>query len=196
VFCSTPSRYAREKGHLHYDWFRSWPKRCVTRSWFDRNVSSSASFDRRWYVRWRWVCYIDLQFFDYMPQESHLHSTTTTNDRNRRKGREVEGSVGGTENGMFVPEGGSRLYKSSNKSFLFCGSIPHNNPRRTQQPVFGRNSTLGKFGVWGVSRNGGMVSHLLFYFVDTSGVPKGLMPRCQVTLDFRPRKHNNPISNS
>jgi hypothetical protein len=121
-----------------------------------------------------------------MPQESHLHSTTTTNDRNRRKGREGGRSVGGTENGMFVPEGGSRLYKSSNKSFLFSGFIRHNNTRKTQQPILGVTITLGKFGVRGRCRNGGMGFDLQFYSVDTSGVRESLIRICRVTIDFGP----------
>jgi hypothetical protein len=36
-----------------------------------------------------------------------------------------------------------------------------------------------------VSRNGGMVSDLLFYFVDKSGVREGLMARWQAILNFR-----------
>jgi hypothetical protein len=49
-------------------------------------ASSSASFDR-WHVRWRWVCDIDMQFFDYAtwispPFQSH-NNQVQLNERKR-----------------------------------------------------------------------------------------------------------------
>jgi hypothetical protein len=51
---------------------------------------------------------------------------------------------------MFVAEGGLRRNKLSTTSFLFGVSIRHNNPRKTQQPAFDMNITLGKFGTRGL----------------------------------------------
>jgi hypothetical protein len=70
--------------------------------------------------------------------------------------------------------------KSRNKSFLFGGSTGNNNPRTSQQLAFGTDSTLGKFGMYKRSRNGGMAFDLQFYFVDASRVREGSMPICRV----------------
>jgi hypothetical protein len=56
----------------------------------------------------------------------------------------------------------------------------------TQQPMKDRYEEGGKVG--GISFN------LQFYFVDTSRVRDGSIPRYRATLDFGLRKRSNPIS--
>jgi hypothetical protein len=102
-----------------------------------------------------------LQFFavpnkNLTPNPTRQESSTTNLE---------DENVRGTENGMFAVEGGPRPYKLSNKSFLFGGSIRRNNPPTSQQPAFSKDSTLGKFGVQGRSRNGGINFDCIFYFV-------------------------------
>jgi hypothetical protein len=64
---------------------------------------------------------------------------------------------------------GYETKQTMNESFLFGRFGQQNSPRKTQQPAFSRNDTLGKFGVQGRSRkNVGMASDLQFTFVDTS----------------------------
>jgi hypothetical protein len=119
--------------------------------------------DIMWWLRW-------VEPFDcglFMPQESHLHSATQqqwieTEERgesgvNRSEARRTR---------CLLWNGCPRLYKSTKKSFLFRGSIGHYNTRMTmtQQPVVGRTSTCGKFGVWGRPESGGIILWQQFLF--------------------------------
>jgi hypothetical protein len=84
--------------------------------------------------------------------------------------------------GWLVVEREEYLCTSCNKSFLFGGFSQHNNLRKTQQPVIGTTSTIS--------------FDFQFYFVDTSRVRDGSIPRYRAKLDFGLRKRTKQLTPS